>query len=130
MFSSWLVDMERYIRDQSYGPAAIRVMEYNGVTFGIIDPYGYYVVNRDGDVYLLRDRNVAIRFFVAKDQVSTAVVHLNESVGFIDALFANPPPSASQLEKFILFPNSNPKRYTAIQLINKCLDKGILSLGE
>lgn len=126
----WLADISQYIREKSYGLAAIKVMEYDGATFGIIEPYGYYVVNYQSAIYLLRDANIAIKFYVRNEVVATAIVHtsLQITAGYIDTLFAYPPASASRIEKFILFKDAMPRRYSAIQLINRCLDMQIFHL--
>lgn len=126
MSLSWLSDIEKYIRNNSFGLAAIRVLEYNGATFGIIEPYGYYLINHKSEIYLMRSARVAIKFSVVNKTVATSIVQMGAlNIGYIDALFVNPPVSSSKIEKFILFNDKFPRHYTAIQLINKCLDKRI-----
>ncbi|ACD03463.1 hypothetical protein MdSGHV004 [Musca domestica salivary gland hypertrophy virus] len=131
MFGSWLVDMQRYVRDNSYGPPAIRVLQLHGITYGIIDPYGYYVMNDSDSIYLLRDRNIAIKFSVRDGNVVTSIVHLVDgaTMGFIDGLMTNPPSSATRIEKYVLYTSTMPQRYSVIELLNRCLDMGILGLG-
>lgn len=127
--SSWLDDLGRYILEKSYGLAAVRVMDYNEATFGIIEPYGYYIVNYSSEIYLLRSSNVAIKFFVRDNIVATSITKMGQiNIGFIDAIFMNPPSSSTRIEKFILFRDNYPRKYTAIQLINKCLDMRIFHM--
>lgn len=126
---SWLNDLSRYIREKSYGLAAIRVIDYNNATFGIIEPYGYYLINYNSAIYLLRSANISIKFYVANDTVATAVVQTGQlNINFIDALFTNPPSSATKIEKFILFRDNFPRKYSAIALINRCLDLQIFHI--
>lgn len=127
--SSWLNDLSRYIRQKSYGLATIRVMEYNGITFGIIEPYGYYIINNLDQIYLFRGSNIAIKFFVQNNNVATSVVDMYHfNIGYIDALFTNPPPSSTLIENFVLFRDNFPRKYTAISLINKCIDLQIFHI--
>lgn len=129
MVLHWLVELGNYIKNNSFGLASIRVLEYNNVTFGIIDPYGYYVINYNSEIYLLRDKNISIKFQVKDDKVTTAIVNTGRiSIGYIDSLFMNPPVSSSKITKFVLFHNEMPRKYTAIQLINKCLDMRIFHI--
>lgn len=127
--SSWLDNLSNYIQDKSFGLAAIRVMDYNMATFGIIEPYGYYLINYNGAIYLMRESNVAIKFYVRDGtKVVTAIVQTGQlTIGYIDALFQHPPPSSSQLHKFVLYSDDNPRKYSAIQLINRCLDLRIFT---
>lgn len=125
----WLNDLNDYIRSNSYGLASIRVLDFNNATFGIIDPYGYYIVNVDSAIYLLRDNHTLIKFQATDGTVTTSLVNSSRlTVGYIDNLFLNPPPTTSQLVKFVLFRDKMPRRYTAIELINRCLDLRILSI--
>lgn len=126
---SWLSQLAAYIKTKSYGLAAIRVLEYNGITFGIIEPYGYFVFNYRSEIFVLRESNVAIKFFVRDEKVVTSVSHTGQvSMAYIDTLFANPPGSSSKIEKFILWRDKYPRRHTIISLINKCLDLRIFHL--
>lgn len=127
--TNWLDDLNVYIKENSYGLAAIRVVEYNNATYGIIEPYGYYIINYKSEIFLMRASNVAIKFFVRNDVVVTSITYTGEiTIGFVDALFLNPPSSSSKIQKFVLFHDRNPRHYSAIQLINKCLDMRILHL--
>lgn len=129
MSLSWLTNLRDFIANNSFGRASIRVVEYNGATFGIIDPYGYYVVNYKSEIFLMRDKNISIKFAVKEDRVTTSAVNTGKiDIGYIDALFASPPPSSSQMVKFVLFEDSMPRKYTAIQLINRCLDMCIFNI--
>ncbi|WBR61482.1 hypothetical protein [Drosophila suzukii associated hytrosavirus 1] len=132
MFSlTWLQEILTYIKTNSFGLPAIRVLEYDGATFGIIEPYGYYVVNYNSEIYLMRDANTSIKFYVQNDTVVTAIVHTGHvSIGYIDALFVNPPSSSSKITKFILYEDKTPRHHSAIQLINRCLDMRILQIGN
>lgn len=127
---AWLRSLSEFLRNRSFGLAAIRVLDYGDTTYGIIDPYGYYVVNYKSEIYLLRDLNVAIKFFIKNKTVATSIVHSLYTVGLIDSLFSNPPSSSSKITKFILFTDNQPRRYTAIQLINRCLDLRVLDLSS
>lgn len=126
----WLHALGTYVREKSFGLAAIRVLECDNITFGIIEPYGYYIVNFDSEIYLMRGANVAIKFFVRDDRVATAVAQLGYkfSIGYIDAVFQSPPSNSSKISKFILFHDDMPRHHTAISLINRCLDMRILYL--
>lgn len=129
----WLVKLGEYIKEKSFGLTAIRVFDYNDVTFGIIEPYGYYVINTKNDIYLLRDVNLAIKFYIRDGKTVTSLVDLNNTnltFGYIDNLFLNLPATASRVQKIILYNSDMPQYYTAIDLINRCLDLRILSLGE
>lgn len=129
MSLSWLADLGKYIETKSYGLAAIRVLDYNGVTFGIIEPYGYYLFNYKSEIYLLRDHNIAIKFYVLNKKVATSIVKTGQlNIGYIDSLFTYPPSSSSTIEKFILEHDNNPRLHSAIELINRCLDLRIFSL--
>lgn len=126
---SWLVDIADYIKNNSYGLPAVRVLEYNGITFGIVEPYGYYILNYNSSLFLLRDKNTAIKFYVLKDTVFTSIEQTGRiTQTYIDFLFQNPPKSASIIEKFILFRDENPRKHTVINIINKCLDLQIFEL--
>lgn len=128
---SWLNDIEHYIHEKSFGLAAIRVFDYNGATFGLIEPYGYYLVNYNKSIYLMRDASIAVKFSVQNETVVTAVVQTGQlTVGYIDALFVSPPASSSKLTKFILFKDDQPRKYSAITLINRCLDLRILTFED
>lgn len=123
MSLAWLRDIADYIREHSYGLAAIRVFEYNQATYGIIEPYGYYVINYKSAIYLMRSERMCIKFFVKNDVVATSIVETGSiTIGYMDSLFKNPPLAATKLQKFILFHDKYPRHYTAIALINKCLD--------
>lgn len=127
---SWLDELSDYIKNKSFGLAAIRVLDYNGITFGIIEPYGYYIINYKSEIYLLRSANVSIKFRVQNEKVVASVVHTGQvNISYIDALFASPPAASSKLKKFVLYRDRNPRTYTAIKLINRCLDLRILSLA-
>lgn len=129
MILSWLSDLAEYIQTKSYGLAAIRVFDYNNVTFGIIEPYGYYLFNYNSEIYLLRDHNIAIKFYVINKKVATSIVKTGQlNIGYIDLLFKYPPASTSTIEKFILVHDNNPRHHSAISLINRCLDLRIFSL--
>lgn len=129
LIQNWLHDISEYIKINSYGLATIRVIDFNGITFGIIDPYGYYIMNYKSEIYLLRDHNIAFRFSAKKEEVILTIENTGLlSFNYIDTLFANPPISASKLKKFILFRDANPRKYTAIALINKCIDLQILEI--
>lgn len=123
MILNWLSELKNFITTNSFGLASIRVLDFNNITFGIIDPYGYYLFNFDSELYLFRDSNVAIKFKVIKDSVVTSLIQTSTiSIGYIDNLFNNPPQSSSKLVKFVLFYDKMPQKYTAIELINRCLD--------
>lgn len=125
----WLAQLDEYVQNRSYGLAAIRVLDYNDITFGIIEPYGYYLMNYKSEIYLLRNKSVAIKFYVNNNSVATSIVNTGAlNISYIDALFTNPPAASSRLRKFILFHDQQPRSYTAIQLINRCLDLRIFYL--
>lgn len=129
MSLAWLAALGEYIKTKSFGLSAIRVLDYNNITFGIIEPYGYYVVNYNSEIYLMRDANICIKFRIKNETVTTSIVRTGRlDVGYIDALFSNPPESSSKIEKFILTYEKTPRHHTAISLINKCLDMRILHL--
>lgn len=125
----WLEDLVQYIRSQSYGQAAIRVMDHKGITYGIIEPYGYYVINYKANIFLIREKNIAIRFFVRDERVVTSLINTNYiTMEYIDALFDNPPISSSKIVKFVLFKDDYPKKYSVIHLINRCINLRIFEL--
>lgn len=127
MSLAWLRDISDFIRENSYGLAAIRVFEHNDATYGIIEPYGYYIINYRSAIYLMRSQRMSIKFFVKNDVVATAVVETGSiTISYLDSLFKNPPLAATKLQKFILFRDKFPRHYTAIALINRCLDMRIL----
>lgn len=129
MSLGWLVDIGEYIKNKSYGIAAIRVLDYNNITFGIIEPYGYYLINYNSEIYLMRDVNICIKFRVKNKTVTTSIIKTGRlNIAYIDSLFSYPPVSSSKIEKFILTRDKNPHKHTAISLINKCLDMCIFHL--
>lgn len=124
----WLLELAEYIKTKSFGLAAIRVLEYNNITFGIIEPYGYYLFNYKSQIYLMRDLNICIKFYVKDDTVVTAVKKTHLTITYIDSLFTHPPDSATKIKKFILVKDDTPHYHTVIYLINKCLDMRIFHL--
>lgn len=77
----------------------------------------------------MRDVNIAIKFYVKNATVVTSVVQTGQlSIGYIDALFSSPPESSSKICKFVLFRDDNPRKYSAIALINRCLDMQIFHI--
>ena len=129
MSLSWLTELGEYIKNKSFGLAAIRVIDYNNITFGIIEPYGYYLINYQSEIYLMRDANICIKFRIKNNTVTTSIVKTGRlDIPYIDALFSNPPESSSKITKFILNRDKNPRHHTAISLINKCLEMRIFHL--
>lgn len=129
MWLALLRSLVAFVRSNSFGLAAARVLEYDGARFAVIEPYGYYVINYGRVLYLLRDANVAIKFYVQNGSVVTALASTGRvSAGYVDALFAYPPASASQVAKFVLFRDSEPRHHSAISLLNRCLELGIFEL--
>ena len=131
----WLSPIKKFISTESFGPANIEFLQLGDVRYGIINPYGHYCCNVNGEIYLMdfsnRDNFNAFCFkrnMVGDDDDYDDTICTRIRVGmdleFFDNIFQK---YKRNITKIVIY--REPDYVPVLQLLNLCIKRGVFIIN-